>query len=255
MLILSLFPGADLWGRAFREEGFVVVKGPDVLWGDDIRDFHGEWGMFDGIIGGPPCKSFSNAIASQPNGAADALEGNLIPEFERVVAECNPRFYIMENVPQAPKPYPSMWAAMNNYAGHVPMSLDCQWDKVVDAWEYGASQHRKRRFSSNIDLEKYLLNQHIPEALRHPDPWPTVTATEHKASAGSGARAMRQRASRKVGRRMTIQEVNEAMGLPINFDTPALLKSAQYAVRGNGVPVQMGRALARAVKEYYRENL
>ena len=242
MLILSLFPGADLWGRAFEEEGFCVIKGPDVLWGGDIRNFKGILGKFDGIIGGPPCKSFSNAIASQPGGGSAALEGNLIPEFERVVRECAPDFYIIENVPQAPKP------VINK--GHA---LECKWDMVVDAWRYGAAQHRTRRFSSNIDLSKHLIKEEVLVPDRHKDPWPTVTATEHKCSAGSGQRAMRQRAGRKVGRRMTIAEVNEAMGLPTNFETPALLKSAQYAVRGNGVPIQMGRALARAVKDYYNK--
>ena len=244
MLILSLFPGADLFGRGFEEEGFCVVKGPDILMGGDVRDFKGIEDKFDGIIGGPPCQAFSNAIASQPGGGADSQHGNLIPEFERIVKECRPKFYIMENVPQAPKPIQVTVHVNEKY-------LLGNWDKVVDAHEYGAAQHRTRRFSSNIDLEKCLANQVLPDNKRHPDPWPCITATEYKASAGSSQRAMRQRAGRKVGRRLTIQEMNEGMGLPANFDTPALLKSQQYVVRGNGVPVQMARALARAVKEYY----
>lgn len=238
MLVLSLFPGADLFGMAFEKEGFTVVKGPDIILGQDIKDFKGIKGKFDGIIGGPPCKSFSVAIQSQPNGAADALEGNLIPEFERIVMECEPLWYIMENVPQAPKP-------------NIPV-LPCIWDKVCDAHNYGAKQHRKRRFSSNLDLEHSL--KEINEKFN--DPWPTVTATEYKASAGSNQRTMRQRASRKVGRRMTIAEINDAMGLPINFDTPCLKQSYSYSVRGNGVPLQMGQALARAIKDFYgRKNI
>lgn len=39
MLILSLFPGIDLLGRAFEELGACVVRGPDLLWGGDIRAF------------------------------------------------------------------------------------------------------------------------------------------------------------------------------------------------------------------------
>jgi hypothetical protein len=35
-----------------EQEGFCVVKGPDVLWGGDIRRFHPLAGRFDGIIGG-----------------------------------------------------------------------------------------------------------------------------------------------------------------------------------------------------------
>lgn len=32
-LVLSLFPGVGLLDMAFEEEGFCVVRGPDLLWG------------------------------------------------------------------------------------------------------------------------------------------------------------------------------------------------------------------------------
>lgn len=225
-LVLSLFPGADLLGMAFEAEGFCVVRGPDALLGGDIRGWSVPEGRFDGIIGGPPCKSFSVAIASR-GGPEAALEGNLIPEFERIVSEAKPLFFLMENVPQAPIP------------------TDALWSEVLDAWEFGASQHRKRRFSSSHWIG-YAL-QRVPENDRHPDPWPTVTATEHKCSAGSNERTMRQRAGRKVGRRMSLEEVNVAMGLPLDWETPALKQSSAYAVRGNGVPLQLGKAVASAI--------
>ena len=38
-LVLSLFPGIDLLGMAFEEEGFTVVRGPDLIWGGDIKRF------------------------------------------------------------------------------------------------------------------------------------------------------------------------------------------------------------------------
>ena len=40
MLVLSLFPGIGLLDMAFEEEGFTVVRGPDSLWGGDIKRFH-----------------------------------------------------------------------------------------------------------------------------------------------------------------------------------------------------------------------
>jgi DNA (cytosine-5)-methyltransferase 1 len=58
-LVLSLFPGIGLLDMAFELEGFCVVRGPDVLWGGDIRRFHPPSGKFDGVIGGPPCQAFS----------------------------------------------------------------------------------------------------------------------------------------------------------------------------------------------------
>ena len=39
-LVLSLFPGIGLMDRAFEEEGFCVVRGPDLLWGGNIKTFH-----------------------------------------------------------------------------------------------------------------------------------------------------------------------------------------------------------------------
>ena len=41
--ILSLFPGGDLLGRSFEEvfgEEAMIVRGPDKLWGGDIKRFH-----------------------------------------------------------------------------------------------------------------------------------------------------------------------------------------------------------------------
>ena len=47
---------------------------------------------------------------------------------------------------------------------------------------------------------------------------------------------------------MTLAEVNEAMGLPTDFATPCLKIEYSYMVRGNGVPLPMGRAIAEAVR-------
>ena len=38
-LVLSLFPGIGLLDSAFEEEGFCVVRGPDLLWGGDVGRF------------------------------------------------------------------------------------------------------------------------------------------------------------------------------------------------------------------------
>jgi len=94
-LVLSLFPGADLLGRAFEEVGFAVVRGPDPLWGGDARDFHVPDGRFDGVIGGPPCQ-----FASLARHGAKREALNLIPEFLRIVNEAAPAWAVMENVRQ-----------------------------------------------------------------------------------------------------------------------------------------------------------
>lgn len=216
-LVLSLFPGADIFGQAFEMEGWCVVRGPDLILGQDIRNWKSIAGKFDGIIGGPPCQMFSDAVKGQT-----ASHGNLIPEFERIVKESRPTWFVMENVPAA------------------PIIPEAQWSEVVDAWEFGSSQHRVRKFSSNLQLEL----QKIPSEERHKDPWPCITATEYKFSPGKTGR---RRASRKVGRVMTLDEMKEGFGLPKDYDMPCLLSKYKYSVIGNGVPMIMGRAVAKAV--------
>jgi site-specific DNA-cytosine methylase len=121
-VILSLFPGADLWGRAFEELGFCVVRGPDVLWGGDIRDFHPPRGKFDGIIGGPPCQFASKAAIAGSRG------DNLIPEYLRIVRAAEPRWAVMENVREA-APFAPSWP-------HT----------FLRDWDCGGLTHRARGF-------------------------------------------------------------------------------------------------------------
>src|SRR5215471_11421434 len=138
MLVLSLFPGIGLLDRAFEDEGFTVVRGPDVLWGGDIRTFHPPSGVFDGVIGGPPCQAFSRLAVMVRHNGYEPRFGNLIPEFERCVAEARPRWFLMENVPAAPEP---------NAGGYVTRHqvVNNRW--FVDDGEIGAEQHRQRRIS------------------------------------------------------------------------------------------------------------
>lgn len=97
-LVLSLFPGIDLLGRGFQAEGFCVVRGPDTLLDDRIEDFVGVAGKFDGVIGGPPCQNYSLL-----NRHRDEAEGDrLVRHFLRVVSECQPEWWLMENVPNVP---------------------------------------------------------------------------------------------------------------------------------------------------------
>lgn len=97
-LILSLFPGIDLFSRPFEDLGFCVVRGPDMLLGQDIRDFHVPAGVFAGVIGGSPCPDFSAARRDMPSG-----EGfELLNEYRRVVSEAQPDWWLLENVPRVP---------------------------------------------------------------------------------------------------------------------------------------------------------
>lgn len=96
-LVLSVFPGIDLLGRAFEQQGFCVVRGPDLITGGDIRSFNPMPGKFDGLIGGPPCQDFSKLNRNPGTYGADMLG-----EFARVINEAQPEWFLFENVVTAP---------------------------------------------------------------------------------------------------------------------------------------------------------
>lgn len=97
-LILSLFPGIDLLGRPFEDAGFCVVRGPDLIYGGDIRSFNVPSGCFAGVIGGSPCQEFSALNRQESTGYGHAM----IEEYRRVVAQAAPLWWLFENVPRAP---------------------------------------------------------------------------------------------------------------------------------------------------------
>jgi hypothetical protein len=129
MLVLSIFPGIDLLGLAFEREGFTVVRGPDPIFGGDVKTFHPPAGVFSGIVGGPPCQIHSRLRFLNPR--AGQKHGDLIPEFERVVAEAQPDWFLMENVPggaaaggrglRRPRPHPEQPLAGWRPAARAPV--------------------------------------------------------------------------------------------------------------------------------------
>ena len=134
MLVLSLFSGAGLLDHAFAAEGFCVVSAGDVIGGSlyDVRSFHAPAGRFDGVIGGDPCQSHS-ALANLVR--AKGLEPSfpdLTGEFQRVVEEARPAWFLRENVPRAPDVKP---------AGYDVRTF------LLDNWaSLGEEQSRRRRF-------------------------------------------------------------------------------------------------------------
>lgn len=223
-LVLSIFPGIDLLGRAFEEEGFCVVRGPDLLWGGDIRTFHPPAGVFDGVIGGPPCQFASRGQTASRR--KTPMPPNLIPEFERVVAEAQPGWWVMETVPRAPRPEVAGYSAAH---------------QLLNNRFFGAEQDRIRRFtfatrSGTKLVVDVVAHEHIQKAN-------CVVASE-------GAKGFRPNGFRGpyIPRRPWA-EVCRLQGLPPDFlwEAPFTLKG-KYVVLGNGVPLPMGRAMARAVK-------
>ena len=221
-LVLSLFPGIGLLDMAFEEEGFCVVRGPDLLWGGDVRRFSPPAGRFDGVIGGPPCQ-FASRLRHMVEAAGNQTAVNMIPEFERCIELARPRWAVMENVVEAPTPEVTGYATSN--------------EVIRDVW-VGGETNRLRRFSF-ITREGYRLR--IETAALHPVGEPTVLA-------GHGL-APSQRDKRNGATVMSLAETCRLQGLPEDFaDALPFTTHGKRKVIGNGVPLPMGRAVARAVK-------
>ena len=267
MLVLSLFPGIGLLDMAFEQEGFTVVRGPDVLWGGDIRRFYPPAGVFDGVIGGPPCQSFSRlAIMTRSNGHEPTF-GNLIPEFERCVGEAQPRWFLMENVKDAPV------ACVHGYATQTYL-VNNRW--FADDGLVGAEQNRKRRLSFGTSEGRPLewdvaLFEHTNVAggdtssdgggvMRGRRPW---TVTERMGRGGN----LRDRWAKRIAPAVTaghggdsskqyvysLEDACELQGLPRDFtEHMPFRKDAKLKAVANGVPLPLGRAIARAVRRAMR---
>lgn len=237
-LVLSLFPGIGLLDMAFEQEGFCVVRGPDLLWGGDIRRFHPPAGVFQGVIGGPPCQMFSRMRHLNP--LAGQKHGNLIPEFERVVAEATPDWFVMENVEDAPEPV-VRWYFITSQL-------------IRDFW-VGGETKRLRRISFGNNLGARLPIEFA--ALHTQEPGVSALAggsgREVPVKIGGSGKVKKTyhpRHGPNPGPRATFAELCQRQGLPLDFlaeDSPLTTRGKCHAV-GNGVPLPMGRAIAKAVK-------
>jgi DNA (cytosine-5)-methyltransferase 1 len=222
-LVLSLFPGIGLLDMAFEEEGFCVVRGPDVLWGGDIRRFHPMAGKFDGVIGGPPCQIHSNASAICGTNAVD-----LIPEFIRCVDEAKPAWLVMENVPQA-LDHPD-----------IPQS----WNPVIlNDHDCGGETARTRAFWM------WPMMMLSPGRVGRAPSKSVMASTWKRGKSGSQYVSDKgflpgDLAIEEYGRLQGCQPLAEQLR-----DHPSKpSRSFIVHVLGNGVPLSMGRYVARAVK-------
>lgn len=221
-LVLSLFPGIGLLDHAFEAEGFTIVRGPDLLWGGDVHRFHVPAGVFAGVIGGPPCQQHSTAGEIIGTQALD-----LIPEFVRVVDEAQPGFVVMENVRQAighpsvPREWSHAVLRDCDCGGHT-LRTRAFWTWPMMIWEPGgraggdyehsvmATSWKRGRSGSQYCKDKGFL----------PGDLPVMEYARLQGAEVIGERLQHHKAGR----------------------------SFAVHVLGNGVPVAMGRYVARAVR-------
>lgn len=163
MNLLSLFSGCGGLDLGFEKAGFKIpvanefdktiyetfkVNHPQThLIENDVRNiskkdikpyFNGD---IDGIIGGPPCQSWSEA------GALRGIEderGQLFFEYIRLLKECKPKFFLAENVSGMLSNRHS--SAVKNI---IELFENAGYDvtvNMVNAKDYGVAEERKRVF-------------------------------------------------------------------------------------------------------------
>ncbi len=255
--------------------------------GGDVRDFHPPAGRFDGIIGGDPCQSHSSLANLVRAKGLEPSFPDLGPEYERVVNEARPAWFLRENVPGAPDIKPDGYDVRT-------FMLDNSTLDSGDGW--GNEQMRKRRFWFGVrDGAAPELRQWIQFALHE---LPTVTqavAADHRAVpvaiGGSGKRKVTAvgghdgtadalgdkayRESRRVkvltvggdhgtpmqGRKRrgkaapppsrSLEEMMRLQGIPPDwFEHSPFTMQGKRKIVGNAVSVHLGRALAGAIRKW-----
>jgi len=163
MNVISLFSGAGGLDLGFEKAGFSIPVANEfdkTIWetfklnhpqthlieGDvrqitkkDMEQFID--GDVDGIIGGPPCQSWSEAGSLR--GIEDA-RGQLFFDYIRILKEFKPKFFLAENVSGMLADRHS--EAVTNILG---LFKDAGYDvslTLVNAKDYGVAQERKRVF-------------------------------------------------------------------------------------------------------------
>ena len=163
MNIISLFSGCGGLDLGFERAGFdipVANEYDKTIWDtfkinhpkthlieSDVRQITKEdilpylSGEIDGIIGGPPCQSWSEAGALK--GIEDA-RGQLFFDYIRILKEFQPKFFLAENVSGMLANRHS--EAVQNILG---MFEEAGYDvtlTLVNAKDYGVAEERKRVF-------------------------------------------------------------------------------------------------------------
>ena len=162
MAVISLFSGAGGLDLGFHNAGFRTEIAneydpnicptfhhnfPDVdLIEGDIRNI--DAGMFplhvDGIIGGPPCQSWSEGGAKR---GFDDPRGQLFLEYIRILEATQPLFFVAENVSgmMAPRHANAVAAFLDSFRTAGEHGYDVQL-KMLNAKDYQVPEDRDRIF-------------------------------------------------------------------------------------------------------------
>lgn len=177
MKLVSLFSGAGGLDLGFKKAGFKTIFANEVdkeicptyrrnfpevnLLEGDIRDISFSEAVrdeIDGVIGGPPCQSWSEAGSLR--GIKDA-RGRLFYEYIRALKELRPKFFVAENVP-------GMLADRHADAVRTFLKMfdEAGYDvsvKVLNANDFGVPEDRSRVFYVGFRKDLGIVNFVYPK--------------------------------------------------------------------------------------------
>ena len=174
MKLISLFSGAGGLDLGFQKAGFKVVAANEfdkTIWetyeknhdtklikGDVCEISSDVFPDCDGIIGGPPCQSWSEAGALK---GIDDPRGQLFYQYIRILEDKKPKFFLAENVK-------GMMAKRHNSAvkNIVAQFEDAGYDvfiHLLNASDYGVPQDRNRVFYVGFRKDLYVNFDLPPE--------------------------------------------------------------------------------------------
>lgn len=164
MKCLELFTGLGGLAKGLENAGFAPVHfvefnkyacnslrknyDPSLVYEGDVRQFDAK--QFEGVdlvAGGPPCQPFSlGGLGKAYNDARD-----MFPETARVVAECQPKAFIFENVKGL------LRKSFSEYFEYIILRLMFPLERISEGEDW--REHKKRL--SKIDRNKYKKLNYI----------------------------------------------------------------------------------------------
>lgn len=159
--IVSLFSGCGGMDLGFEQAGFNIVFANEfdkTIWDtyeknhnvqlnkNDIRKIESkDIPDCDGLIGGPPCQSWSEAGSKK---GIEDLRGQLFYEYIRILQDKKPKFFVAENVSgMLAKRHSEAVENIKNLFVKAGYNL---FVTLVDVADYGIPQNRKRVFYIGI---------------------------------------------------------------------------------------------------------
>lgn len=276
----EVLAGFDFWNEAIevykKNFNHPVIK-QDLMNVDDasekIRNFNPEM-----IIGGPPCQDFSSAGKRNENNG----RGDLTVSYAKIISSVHPNWFVMENVERIKKTQ-KLVEAMTIYkkAGYGLTYT------ILDASLCGVPQKRKRfvmigHLGAEDGFMDYWLNEKLAKKpmtvadyfgedldvkyyYRHPrsyvrrgifsinEPSPTIRGVNRPMPDGYKLRPNDPVNSKDGIRALTTKERSMIQTFPSDFIFIGS-KTNQEQMIGNAVPVNLGKYIAEAIKDYIESN-